>query len=536
MSSEPSDQAKTDKCSAGTTSVHPPVTTSANWGASPTRIEPARYSFARMRPEMSGNSAAIASLAVQKLAGKEIGTEQAARAMYLFKPQGATAEQLLAEANRMADSAVGQAAKRALESSDSTRAMRIIANAVEEQRRAVACKKEVEAAKATASRPQPISSPIIIGTALFAAMAYVATSDNEPEIKAGSLIAITATLFIYGLIEWMRRNDRQSAETSKSIPQNYRPCEPGQNSRPQPLPSEKDSNPTRDGSNEKSPTEDNSPSKQVPKMIGSPVPPIKLPDTSDSKNNLPSANSVPSKAIPQPSCHAAQEETPAPPSEPSQDPPALAPPIPASPKTAAHHRSDLLDGNGQTIRPPFLWVGRTDLLEALRLINNVGQPRKTDQIILSFDGSFLHFDLVGMSTSMPAKGIWNCQVRAQPAFLLPLIREPLADDSTLIWAKDGRIYFGPSFSCPCEVQGQWQAVIQLPLNADDAVLLGVKLKYSAEEIEQSGLKDTVAKADQACGVRVAAAANALAQYGVSPDDIRSLVDQNIRESGLLGKI
>ena len=44
----------------------------------------ARFSFARMRPEVSGNSAAIASLAVQKLAGKEIGTEQAARAMYLF--------------------------------------------------------------------------------------------------------------------------------------------------------------------------------------------------------------------------------------------------------------------------------------------------------------------------------------------------------------------------------------------------------------------------------------------------------------------
>ena len=495
-----------------------------------------RYSFEKVGPTLSANNAAIASLAVQKLAGKEIGTEQAARAMYLFKPEGMSAEQLLAEAHKMADSAVGQAAKKALEGKDPTKAMTMIAVTADEHDRIISRAKPTERAKTAASKPQPISRPIIIGISLIAAMVYVATSDNEPEIIAGSLIAIAGTLFVYGFIEWMLRNDNPSSETSESIPPNDRSCEPDQNSRPLPLPSENDSNPTRDESGEKHAIEDNAPPKQDPKMISDPVPPINLPNTSDSKDNMPSAHSFPSKATTQRPDHSAQTETSAPPSEPAQDLHALAPPIPVSPQTDAHHRTDLLDGNGQTIRPPFLWVGRTDLLEALRLINNVGQPRKTDQIILSFDGAFLHFDLVGMSTSMLAKGIWNCQIRAQPAFLLPLIREPLADDSLLIWAKDGRIYFGPSFSCLCEIQEQWQAVIQLPLNADDAVLLGVKLKYTAADIEHSGLKDTVAKADHTCCDRVSAAAIALAQYGVRTDDIRALVDQSIRESGILKKL
>ena len=655
-----------------------------------------RYSFEKVGPTLSPNNAAIASLAVQKLAGKEIGTEQAARAMYLFKPQGTTAEQLLADANRMADSAVGQAAKKALEGKDPTRAMSIIGASAETDALVAARSGAIEGGKtalrmdklATSKEHQPISRPIIIGISLIAAMVYVATSDNEPEIKAGSLIAIAAILFVYGLIEWMLRNDHPSAETSESIPQNDRSCKPDQNSRPRPLPSEQDSNPTRDESGEKLATEDNAPPKQDPKMISDPVPPIKLPGTSESKDNMPSVRSATATAMAQlirqatTSCRTEHQEdgipqapsnsgrppsdryspeewrrlrtvpwndlgddlkiktihfhddpacrernpdepiffpvqsidppvSPTPPSTPptsssfqrakidrsqfdpliwivyspeelemlstvpwmdlptplkrktvarghdpfssglnskntpflmhltarsSADHKSLAPPVPPTPKPASSYVPGAATPKSFTPDPPCLRAGRADMLRALNLIHAIGQPRMTDQVIFSFDGACLHFDLCGMSTSVPAHGQWDCQVRAKPAFLLPLIEVPLEDDTWLIWVKDQRLYFGPSFSCQCELQDPWRATIQLPLNNDDDMLLALRLKYSAQEIEQSGLKHSVSKVEEACVKKVNAAVNALASHEVRAEEIRALVDKHIRASGILKKL
>ncbi|HRT06299.1 MAG TPA: hypothetical protein P5204_11440, partial [Kiritimatiellia bacterium] len=82
-------------------------------------------SFAATRPLQSGNSRAVASLAVQRLLGQELTTEKAARAAYLHQAEDATPEQLIAEANRLADSKVGEAMKQALASPDPTTAYRI---------------------------------------------------------------------------------------------------------------------------------------------------------------------------------------------------------------------------------------------------------------------------------------------------------------------------------------------------------------------------------------------------------------------------
>ena len=85
----------------------------------------ARFSFAATRPLQSGNSRAVASLAVQRLLGQELTTEKAARAAYLHQAEDATPDQLIAEANRLADSKVGEAMKQALASPDPTTAYRI---------------------------------------------------------------------------------------------------------------------------------------------------------------------------------------------------------------------------------------------------------------------------------------------------------------------------------------------------------------------------------------------------------------------------
>jgi hypothetical protein len=185
---------------------------------------------------------------------------------------------------------------------------------------------------------------------------------------------------------------------------------------------------------------------------------------------------------------------------------------------------------------PLLRVGRAGLLEVFRLLLSVGKPRKAEQVVLSFDGNCLHFDLSGMTATAAAKGSWPCQVRVRATALLSLAKVPPAGDPLVLRVEDGRIHFGPTFSCACDLQSMWKAAIQLPLNYDAAMLLGLKLRYTPEQIEQSGLKETVANAEKNCMRHVSTAAVALAPYLVKQEDIRALVDQSLRESGLLGKI
>ena len=219
----------------------------------------------------------------------------------------------------------------------------------------------------------------------------------------------------------------------------------------------------------------------------------------------------------------------------AEESPPLATSLPPTPKPA-------ISGSPGTTTskplpsPPYLIVDRVEILRALTMIHKVGQPRRTDQIIFSFDGGYLHFDMPGMTTAGPAQGVWDCQVRAKPAFVHPLIQVPLAGDSWIICIKEGRLYFGPSFSCPCDLQDPWRANIQLPLDSSDDMLLALSLKYTAQEIEQSGLRHSVAKIEELCMRNVYAAAQNLTAYGVKAEEIRPLINQHLRSSGILDKI
>lgn len=227
---------------------------------------------------------------------------------------------------------------------------------------------------------------------------------------------------------------------------------------------------------------------------------------------------------------------PIPPARGGQESVSLAKPVQPSSAPVASDLADKATTQPFSPNPPCLRAGRADMLRALNLIWTVGQPRKTDQIILSYDGAYLHFDLCGMSTSVQAQGEWDCQIRAKPAFLLPLIHVPLQDEAWLIWAKDNRLHFGRSFSCPCFIQDPWQASIQLPLDNDDDMLLALGLKYSAQEIERSGLKHSVAKVEDLYASKVQAAAQSLARYGVKAEDIRAFVNKRLQAKGILDKI
>jgi hypothetical protein len=176
----------------------------------------ARFSFEKVGPTLSANNAAIASLAVQKLAGKEIGTEQAARAMYLFKPQGATAEQLLADANRMADSAVGQAAKKALEGKDPTRAMSIIGASAETDALVAARAGAIEGGK-TALRMGKLAARG--ENAAMKQLLIAANGENLQQFEIDTGISWTETLLSFLPEKWKEWEDDAKKDEKPEGPQ-----------------------------------------------------------------------------------------------------------------------------------------------------------------------------------------------------------------------------------------------------------------------------------------------------------------------------
>lgn len=89
-----------------------------------------RFSFQSLAPQYSGNSKAIAALAVQQLLGQDVNTEAAAKAIRLHQAQDITPDQAIAQARKYAESKVGVAARNALASKDPSAAMsQIAANA-----------------------------------------------------------------------------------------------------------------------------------------------------------------------------------------------------------------------------------------------------------------------------------------------------------------------------------------------------------------------------------------------------------------------
>ena len=545
-------------------------------------------SFQALAPLYSGNSRAIGLLAVQHLMGEKIGTEQANRAIYLHGVKDATPDQLIAKAKRLAESTVGQATKRALASENPTAAVSMLsANAELDAINAGRMNGQDRpfgglSALHGADNPKTIIDAVLQSVINFFRNLCGTQAFTDPQDSAQPTASATpaAQAPTSSKADSQAPGIQSTPPTTGHHPANRYSPEEWKLLQTAPWNDLADNLKAKTirfhddpACRERNPDEPvfppaPSPAIAVPRIKPDALPPRPPPQPPPnsvhqfdartrwyySQEELELLTKVPWKDLPETvrykavglghdpftcilsaktspfsAAHAALSPT-------TDNATLLAPPVPPTPKSAPSDAPNAAPSTPFSPDPPYLRVGRADMLQALNLIHVVGQPRKTDQIVFSFDGACLHFDLCGMSTSVPAQGQWECQVRAKPAFLLPLIEVPLKDDTWLIWVKDGRLYFGSSFSCPCELQDPWQATIQLPLDNDDDMLLALGLKYSAQEIERSGLKHSVAKVEDLCMRGVHTAANALARYEVKAEDIRALVDKRIRASGILDKI
>ena len=183
----------------------------------------------------------------------------------------------------------------------------------------------------------------------------------------------------------------------------------------------------------------------------------------------------------------------------------------------------------------ILHIDRTSLLHELKSWFKIARPKKTEQVLLSFDGELLHMDMSRARVKVPAHGSWAGQVRVAVLFLVSIVKFPPSGDPIILRVEDGRLLVGTT-SYPCEWQATAKSLIQLPIDVNTPLLLALKLRYTADQIRTSGLKAVVDEAEEKCNRNVNTAMKALAKYGIKPADLRALIDKALRESGLTGKI
>jgi len=183
----------------------------------------------------------------------------------------------------------------------------------------------------------------------------------------------------------------------------------------------------------------------------------------------------------------------------------------------------------------ILYMDRDLLVKNLTAWAKIVHPRNHDEAILSFDGSVLIVDTRGATIKTPACGTWDGEFRVCAAFLAMIAKVAHPKGPIIFCIKDDRLRVNTS-STPCVSQPTSKALIHLPIDADTAVYLALKLRYSMEQIKASGFLKSLQAAESQCNRDICSAEQALSKYGVREEDLRALVDQALIESGLTAKV
>jgi len=174
-----------------------------------------------------------------------------------------------------------------------------------------------------------------------------------------------------------------------------------------------------------------------------------------------------------------------------------------------------------------LRVNRSDLAASLNMLRKTVKRKTKLDAVFTFEKGMLVVFLDGVAVETPAEGEFPGMVRIPGIKALTLFQVLPAEDPLTI-AHDGeRLYIG-SFSMPCIWHNVEPNPIQLPIDAPLPVLLGLRLKYSDQEIFQSGLSNPLSEAERKRKLLTTKAANNLEPLGVTRAEVEKLVEQAVR--------
>jgi hypothetical protein len=175
------------------------------------------------------------------------------------------------------------------------------------------------------------------------------------------------------------------------------------------------------------------------------------------------------------------------------------------------------------VSEPFdLTVDAGVLRVALRPFARLPAATERAEAVLSFADGVFRIALPGLAASVPADGNWPHPLRMAGTFM-PRLHVVLPEKGSVrVSAADGRVRFGNhSFDCVHSTDGPDPA--RLPLDPSAADLLRAAGRMSWDDVIAAGIRSLVDAAEEERDDCIFAAAELLAPYGVTEDDVAELV-------------
>ncbi|MCX8156274.1 MAG: hypothetical protein N3J91_07505 [Verrucomicrobiae bacterium] len=147
------------------------------------------------------------------------------------------------------------------------------------------------------------------------------------------------------------------------------------------------------------------------------------------------------------------------------------------------------------MRREYLELPRAQFLAAMDLLHRTATRFERDEVVISFDGAYLHLDLGGATTLVPAKGYIDGQFRMLADLFFYWLKAPPRGDPILFEFEENRLISGRQCT-RIRRQPPWSKVIDIPINFSklELALLYIYKYEHEQDLVEAGLMLAARKA------------------------------------------
>ena len=176
-----------------------------------------------------------------------------------------------------------------------------------------------------------------------------------------------------------------------------------------------------------------------------------------------------------------------------------------------------------------LLVNSRELAKAFKTLRKFVERRDEPQIVLTFEDDCLTINATGVAIKVAGQGSLRGQAYLYWRTLVGVATIPPTDDPVIIKIENGRLIIGTS-SLACQWQESILNLIELPMDAPLRTVLGLRAKYTDEQIARSALVESLWEAERRRDELIIQASKLLEPLGVEYSDLVQLVKESFERT------